>query len=63
MNLLITILMFMSNLSFAQNGVKETRLNIAIGIDEIVKFDYKYINSKTTWDVEKHGPLINNYLI
>jgi pilus assembly protein CpaC len=36
----LILLIFITNIALAQ--LKETPLNIAIGIDEIVKFDYKY---------------------
>ena len=41
MRLFFISLLFYS-LSFAQDSLKEKPLNVAIGIDEIVKFDYKY---------------------
>lgn len=42
MNKLIIILLLVVSNCFAKDAAKETALNVAIGIDEIVKFDYKY---------------------
>lgn len=42
MKLILLPILFLSLLCFSQEGVKETPLEVAIGIDELVKLDYKF---------------------